>query len=135
VWARAFGDGGEQQGANVSLDTNANVLVTGWLIDDASSKGMDFGTGKIFPPSGLSGEMDYRPDVYILRLSADGMTTRFALRAGDVEAQSALGSTTDAAGNIVVTGFYESELQYDSSPDGTLQQTWGEDIILLKAGP
>lgn len=136
VWAVAFGDGGEQQGGNVSLDAQANVLVTGWLVDDANSQGIDLGDGYLWPPSGLSGAGDYRTDAFLVRLSADAAKTRFSRRMGDVEYQAALGSLTDPAGNIVVVGLNGGTMKYDDSPQGSLTDPFdGVDLFLLAAGP
>jgi hypothetical protein len=134
VWALSFGDGGEQEGDNISLDGQGNLLVTGSLFDDANSKGIDFGDGHVWPPSGLSGEKDYRGDAFLVRLSGDAGETRFSKRMGDRENQFALGSTTDAAGNIVVVGENDSTMKYDNSALGTLMAGFG-DMFVLRAGP
>jgi hypothetical protein len=132
ISVRSFGDSGEQEGASISVDARSNVLVTGWITSDANStsKGIDFGDGFYgprTPPLGM-----YYPDAFVLRLSADLKTTRFAQRFGDSSKQEALGSATDPAGNIVVVGRNEGMFKYLGMP---LDANANANLFVLKAGP
>ncbi|MBK9283932.1 MAG: T9SS type A sorting domain-containing protein [Sphingobacteriaceae bacterium] len=103
VWARAVGGNDVDAGYGITLDGAGNVLVTG----------------------AFNASVDFDPGIGIFNLTSAGSTDAFVLKlnsSGDfVWARSFGGSSsdearsiaTDAANNVVTTGFFELNVDFD----------------------
>lgn len=73
IWAKAFGDVGYQAAVGVGVDMAGNVLVSGNLIDEVTSTGVDFGGGALLGLGDYTGSPGvYADDVFALQLDGAG---------------------------------------------------------------
>jgi hypothetical protein len=96
LWAKSAGDNGDDWGLSVSTDASGNVYVTGYT----NSATITFGT-TILPSAGGNG------DIFIAKYDAAG-TVLWAKRAGGTDNDGGTSVTTDASGNVYVTGRFAS---------------------------
>ena len=119
VWARSFGDIGEQQGQSVSVDQRANIVLSGFLIDNVdTSTGIDFGGG-VYPPS-----TDYYDDMFIVKLTGAG-DHLWSERIGPDYIQRGR-SVSDPEGNVAVAGEFFISATIGKTPEGALLSGWWE---------
>lgn len=114
VWAKSFGDIGDQQGQSVSVDQRADIVLSGFLIDDVdASIGIDFGGG-VYPPS-----PDYYDDMFIVKLTGAG-DHLWSERIGPDYIQKGR-SVSDPAGNVAIAGEFFVSATIGKTPEGALQ--------------
>jgi hypothetical protein len=103
LWAKSFGDGGDQRATSIAADPSGNVLVTGYF-----SGTVDFGGG----PLVCAGSND----VFIAKLNGSTGTHIWSKRFGDVSGQSAQGIAVDASGNALVVGNFSGTVDFGGGP-------------------
>jgi hypothetical protein len=118
TWSKGFGDAQDQIGQSVAVDKDGNALVTGSLAGAA-----DFGGGAL--TSGGNG------DIFVVKLDASG-AHQWSKRFGDAAPQVGQGIAADAAGNALVTGYFNGTVDFGAGP---LTSAGGADIFLAKFGP
>ncbi len=99
VWAKTFGDVTDQVGYGVAADSNGNIALTGF----ANGK-TNFGGGELGSASVTVG------DLFVASFAPDG-THRWSKIFGDINTQVGRDVAVDAAGNVLVTGYFNGTLQ------------------------
>jgi hypothetical protein len=116
VWAKRFGDADyHQAGTGVAIDGWGNVLVAGWF------KGT-LGLGGVERPS--EGESD----AFVAKLSPAG-DVLWRWMARSTHASKALGVAVDGAGNVFMTGSFQSQITIGQT---TYTNAGDNDAFLVK---
>jgi hypothetical protein len=118
LWSKRFGDTASQLAKDVTTDASGNVFITGSINGSA-----DFGGGTL-TSAGLG-------DGYIAKFGPTGAHL-WSKRFGDSLDQFATGIKADAAGNVVVTGYFSGTVDLGGGPLTSLS---GTDIFLAKLSP
>jgi hypothetical protein len=122
VWARSFTGtfGGDAVNA-VAVDPSGDVFVTGVY------KGyVDFGAGQVLSTS-------YTPDIFLAKYAGADGAYRWMRGFGNTSADSGNGVAVDGAGNVAMTGYCQSGVDFGG---GTLNGPAGTPIAFLaKYGP
>ncbi|MCI0452451.1 MAG: T9SS type A sorting domain-containing protein [Candidatus Latescibacteria bacterium] len=116
VWSQRFGAQGDQRLESVAVDGSGNVVLTGYY--DGT---VDFGGGQLVSVAGN--------DIFLAKLSSTGShlwSQRFGNSSNDQWGESV---ATDASGNVIATGHFESTVNFGGS---TLTSAGGDDIYLVK---
>jgi hypothetical protein len=116
-WSQRFGDQDNQLPKSVATDASGNVIVTG---DFAGA--VDFGGGSL--TSAGSG------DIFVAKLNSAGVH-QWSQRFGDQTNQVPQSVTTDANGNVVVTGGFGGTVDFGG---GALTSAGLDDIFVAKFG-
>jgi len=125
-WARGVGGTNLASGSSMAIDALGNVYTTGQFYGTT-----DFnpGTGTFnLTPTGGS-------DIFIFKLDAIGNFV-WARQLGGTSNDEASSITTDAAGNLLITGYFSGTADFDPGA-GTfsLTSTGGLDIFISKLDP
>ena len=118
LWSKAFGDGGSQVAKGVAIDSAGNAVVSG-----ACSGVVNFGGGPL-PCLGNA-------DIFIAKFDPSGAHV-WAQRFGDTTDQAANGIALDTGGNLLLTGFLSTPLDFGC---GLLTPAGGADAFLVKVSP
>jgi hypothetical protein len=118
LWSKRYGDAGNQITRGSAVDPAGNVLITGNYTGT-----LDFGGGPL-PSAGLN-------DVFVVKLSPAGVH-RWSRRYGDASDQIAGGVATDAAGNVIVAGYFWGSMDFGS---GVIPAIDHADVFLAKLDP
>ncbi|MDC0741470.1 SBBP repeat-containing protein [Polyangium mundeleinium] len=102
LWSKRFGNVLYQNGTTTATDSANNVLLTGVF-----QGAMDLGGG----PLTSAGDVD----IYLAKLDANG-NHLWSKRFGDSEAQSAIATATDSAGNVFLTGVVMGLVDFGGGP-------------------
>ena len=102
VWSQRFGDAAQHYAQGVAVDDSANVILTGYFQSD-----VDFGGGV------LTSAGDF--DAYVAKFDAAGNHV-WSQRFGDAGEQYAYGIAADGSGNLAVTGYYRSSVDFGGGP-------------------
>ncbi len=97
LWSKRIGGNGWDWGQNIAADDNGNVYVTGYFQSDTITLGSDTFTN----PDGY--------DIFIAKFDASG-NPLWARRAEGNNNDFGYGITTDASGNVYVSGWFESDV-------------------------
>jgi hypothetical protein len=114
-WAAKFGDAQSQALNAVAVDAAGNIVIAGELFGSA-----DFGGGPL-TSAGIN-------DAFVTKLGPTG-THVWSKRFGDAGLQAALGVAVDAAGDVVVTGYFTGTINCGA---GNLTTAGGADIFACK---
>jgi len=98
-WARSAGSSDTDQAFSIATDAAGNVYITGWFI----SPTIMFGSTTLVNAVSTS----FYGDVFVVKYDSNGNVV-WARRAGGSTADCGSGITVDAAGNILVTGWFNS---------------------------
>src|SRR5262249_33436673 len=115
LWGRRFGDASDQFAQSVTTDPSGNVILTGYFFGT-----VDFGGG----PLASAGSAD----IYVAKFDPNG-NPRWSKRYGNASAQFGNSVTTDASGNILLTGQFFGTVTFGGS---TLFSAGFADIFLAK---
>lgn len=96
VWAESSGNTSNDQGRSVATDINGNIFMTGYFN----------GSTITFGDTTLTSEGN--GDIFIVKYDANG-NVLWAKSAGGTDYDLSNGITTDASGNVLITGSFESE--------------------------
>ena len=130
-WATKMGGTSADVGRKLSMDSDGNVLVTGYYVSNPftlyNADGTAFGTT-------LSKSTGY--DIFIAKYNTSGMA-QWATRISGTGADYGYGISTDSNGNVLVTGNYESNPLTLYNADGTafgttLTNSGGSDVFIAK---
>lgn len=102
IWARRFGDGANQWGYGLAVDSAGDVLLTGTMQGT-----VDFGGGP------LVGQL---PDVYAVKLDGATGDHVWSKRFGDGGEQYGLAAAVDSAGDVVLTGTFFGSIDFGGGP-------------------
>lgn len=118
LWSKRFGDGNFQSANAVAVDASGNVIVTG-----SFSGTIDFGGGALTSAGNF--------DIFVAKFGSDG-THIWSKRFGDWDNQEPYAVAVDAAGNVIITGYFESYVDFGGGP---LECAGAPDIFVAKLGP
>jgi hypothetical protein len=117
IWSKKFGDGANQIGQSVAVDSHGNVALCG------SFEGtLNFGSGEII--SGGS------TDIFLATFDATGKR-RWDKRFGDSTGQECKSVAMDADGNLAITGTFNGWVNFGK---GQLTSAGSVDVFLAKFG-
>jgi hypothetical protein len=117
LWAKSFGDAEIQSTSSVGVDSSGNVYLTGIFRGS-----VNFGGGP------LTAAGQFFVDIYLAKLSSDGNHV-WSKRFGDDNVQNARGLAIDTAGNVLLTGFFQNDVNFGGA---TLTSAGLYDIFLAK---
>lgn len=117
VWSRGFGGPGNEFPAGMAIDATGHVFVTGDVDGTAS---VDFGGGP------LASSAFY--DVFLAKYDSDGVH-QWSRVWGDGNYQECMDVTTDATGNVVITGGFEGSIDFGG---GALNSAGSLDVFVAK---
>jgi hypothetical protein len=120
LWSKRFGGfydqtDGDQRGESVVVDMSGNVIATGCFKGTA-----DFGGGPL-TSAGVQ-------DIFVVKFDAAG-NHLWSKRFGDAAQEAGKGVAVDEAGNVVVTGYFHSTVDFGG---GTLASAGSSDIFVAK---
>lgn len=118
AWSKAFGGLTEQRSEALAVDAEGNVLITGYMAGSTT-----FGGETLTSAGGA--------DLFIVKLDPIGAHVWSRLF-GDGSNQFAQGITTDAAGNVMVVGYFNGVLDFDGS---LLIGSGGDDMFVARLDP
>ncbi len=123
-WAVRAGGTGDDYGSGIAVDAAGNALVTG-------SFGVTAGfatapTPTLLTSAGLE-------DVFVAKFAGGTGTAAWAVQAGGSDDDSGYGVAVDAAGNALVTGYFNGTASFATAPTPTLLTSAGlEDVFVAK---
>ncbi len=115
VWGSGFGDGADQIGYGVAVDTSGNVFITGY-----AKGGINFGGGILESAGGK--------DVFVAKFNAAGEFV-WAKLFGDSQDQAGQAIAVDSAGDVYVTGYVNGSIDFGG---GALTSAGGADAFAVK---
>jgi hypothetical protein len=119
-WAKAFGDGADQMGYGVAADTLGNIVITGYLEGKVDVGGVSLNAGG-----------NGKGDLLVASFASDG-TPNWSKSFGDSDnAQIGRDVAVDAAGNVLVTGYFSGALQIGTTSLSTSGGT-APDVFVAK---
>ncbi len=111
-WAVQLGGGTVDRGKAIATDSFGNVYTTGSFSNNATLSD----TADFDPGSGFNGLVSNGgADIFVSKLSPDGELI-WAVSFGDIEGDRGYGITTDASGNVYVTGLFHGSVDFDPGP-------------------
>jgi hypothetical protein len=123
VWAKKIGGSNFDYGNSIALDVSGNVYITGHF---SSTPDFDPGTGTYTMTS--AGQTD----IFVCKLSNAGNFI-WAKQMGGTSNDQGHDVTTDAAGNVYTTGWYQTTADFDPGASTyTLGSPGGREIFISK---
>jgi hypothetical protein len=114
-WSKRYAGSQEQHPTALAVDTAGAAIITGFYRGS-----LDFGGGPLVS-SGIS-------DVFIAKIDAAGKPV-WSRRAGGTGDDRAVAVATDAAGNVVLAGFFSDTIDFGGGP---LVSAGSSDIFVVK---
>ncbi|MCE3229459.1 MAG: hypothetical protein K0S32_4010 [Bacteroidetes bacterium] len=125
-WVKGIGSTTSDVGNAIATDASGNVFTTGYFTGSA-----DFDPGAATMSLTSSGNND----VFVIKLNASGNFV-WAINIGGTGNDAGNGITTDAAGNVFITGYFNGTVDFNpAAGTNTLVSTGGNDIFILKLDP
>lgn len=100
LWAKRYGDGGNQYAQHVATDPNGNVLVTGHF-----RQTLNFGGNN------LSDVSNFFEDLFIAKLDGNGNHV-WSKRYGDINNEESQSIATDPQGNVLFVGAFQKTIDF-----------------------
>ena len=122
IWAKSAGGSNRDMGYNITTDATGNVLVTGYF----NSSSITFGT------TTLTNAHADSADIFLVKYDPSG-NVLWAKSAGGSASDIGNSVTTDATGNVFVTGYFKSSTITFGTY--TLTNSGDGDIFLVKYDP
>ncbi|MDI1450195.1 SBBP repeat-containing protein [Polyangium sp. 6x1] len=119
-WIRSFGDTFDQDIIDVATDAQGNVIAVGQFVGT-----IDLGGGPLSSPNTVH-------DILVAKYDAQG-NHLWSHRYGANGTDGARGVAVDSAGNIVVTGVFQSTVDFGGGPHVSVTGT--SDVFVLKLSP
>ena len=116
VWSKRFGNQFNDVAGGVTVDPAGNITMVG-----SFDKSISFGEGSDFTSNGES-------DIFVARLAPDGKLV-WARTYGAEREDIAVGVASDAAGNVVVTGWFQGMVDFGKGP---LTSKGNKDVFAIK---
>jgi hypothetical protein len=116
VWSKRFGGTDYDIGHGVAVDGSNDVIATG-----SFRASIEFGGG-VLTAAGAA------HDIYVAKFDATGNHV-WSKSFGDASAQAAYGVAVDGSGNAIVTGFFDSSVNFGG---GVLTSAGGQDVFVAK---
>ena len=121
LWAKQFGAGDDQRAYAVAVDAQGNIAVAGYMGGTAN-----FGGGVLTSAGGW--------DAFVVKLDKDGKHL-WSKVFGDPLDQEALGVAFDAAGNVIVTGYFEGTIGFNGLMPPSYTAVAFQDAFVVKLDP
>jgi len=122
-WAGTYGGSGEDVIRAMHTDLDGNTYSTGYFTDTA-----DFDVSPI--QFNLTSMGFY--DVFIVKNNSEG-NNEWAVSIGGTLFDYGTGITTDTDGNVYITGFFDTPVDFDPGPDEfTIIPLMGGDVFIMK---
>lgn len=118
LWSKGFGDAKDQAGQSIAVDPMGNAVVTGFFNGSV-------GFGPIALTS--AGEQD----IFVVKLDPSGGHL-WSKGFGDAQSQVGQGVAVDAAGNVLVTGYFNGSVDFGG---GLLTSVDAADVFVAKFKP
>ncbi|MDC3980022.1 SBBP repeat-containing protein [Polyangium jinanense] len=116
-WIRSFGDPFDQDIIDIATDAQGNVIVVGQFVGT-----IDLGGGPLTTPNTVH-------DILVAKYDAQGNHV-WSRRFGANGTDGARGVAVDSTGNIVVTGVFQSTVDFGGGPHVSVSGT--SDVFVLK---
>ncbi len=127
IRAQSFGGADFDEGRDIAIDPNDNVITVGYY-----QQTVDFDPG----PGTTNFTAANDDDIFIQKTDSAGNLQWVVAPAGADDDDQASGVTTDASGNIYVTGFFEGTVDFDPSIAVTnLTSNGSRDIFVMALSP
>lgn len=109
IWAKSFGDAGLQRPLSIGADDHGNVTVTGLLLDNAASTGIQFGGG-VLPGLGPydADAGTYKEDIFAFKLDPMGAHV-WSKRWGTIGYEEPKGGGVSPSGYTAITGAFTTD--------------------------
>lgn len=129
IWVKSLGGSYYDEVYSITTDTKSNVYLTGWFKSDT----IVFGCDTLMECTILTRAhgVEYG-DVFIAKYDTYGEPV-WAKRAGGMAKDYGFGITTNAAGDVYLTGIFESN--YSATGQMKLTNARGNDIFISKYNP
>jgi hypothetical protein len=114
-WSQRFGSTLDDIGKDVAVDASGNVVITGTF-----QNSVNFG-GFLLASAGST-------DVFVAKYNSNGVH-QWSQRFGGTSADAGASIATDAASNVIITGFFPTTINFGGS---TLTSAASTDIFLAK---
>jgi len=115
VWSQRFGGTSNEFGSAVTVDAERNVVISGAYTGTAS-----FGGGNLVGAGAL--------DIYLAKYDSSGVH-QWSRGAGGVLSDNGLGVGVDAAGSVIMTGYFQDAVDFGG---GNLFSAGGVEVFLAK---
>jgi gliding motility-associated-like protein len=123
IWARTFGGTGEENGREITVDSQGNSYITGYFNDTVY---FNIDTDSSFINSHGSS------DIFITKLNSYG-TIDWVKGIGGAEWDKAEAITVDLLGNVYVTGYFQDTVDFDPDIGAKDLISYGlENMFVLK---
>ena len=123
AWARSVGGSGNERGYSIAVDDAGNPHVTGFFAGS-----VDFDPGVPVQTLGSLGSVD----VYVLKLDVTG-DFAWVAQMGGGSSERGFSVNVDGDGNVLVTGAFQSTVDFDPGPGlGELTAIGSDDIFVVK---
>ena len=116
LWSKRFGDTGNDRSADIAVDSNGNIVVTGAFVG-----AVDFGGGALTSVSGTN-------DIFVAKYTSAGAHV-WSKSFGSTGDDRGNGVAVDSSGNVVVTGYFTNAVDFGG---GALPNAGLKDIFLAK---
>jgi hypothetical protein len=121
LWAQSAGGSGYDWANAIAVDAQGNAYVTGYFSSSAAAFG------------GLSvSNASAAGDAFVAKLEGSTGTWQWAVRAGGPDAESGAAIAVDAAGNVVVSGVFESSVADFGPISLTNARAGASDVFVAK---
>ncbi len=120
VWAKRFGDNGDQVANGVAIDGSGNVIVVGNGEETLSFGGADLEAGG-------------SQNAFAVKLTKDGAHV-WSATYGDAATQDATAVAADTNGNAYVTGTFFGSISFDGGAT-SLTSLGAQDVFVVKLDP
>jgi len=107
LWGRVFGSAGRDEALGIAVSSGGSVAVTGFYGLGSKESEADFGDGVLLP---CVISVDDGAEGFLARFAADGFT-EVARRFGGTGREQGNAVTFDSAGNMIVTGRMDLDLE------------------------
>ncbi len=118
LWSKTFGGSGNEYATDVAMDSNGDVIVTGYFWDT-----VDFGGGE------LTSAGRYNYDVFVAKYSAADGSHLWSKRFGSTGSERGNGVAVDRSGNVLVTGQFQDTVDFGG---GGLTSAGDYDVFVAK---
>lgn len=126
LWAKRIGSTTLDEANGITIDGAGNLYITGHF-----DQTVDFDPGEgVFNLTTGSG-VKYRPNIFVLKLDADGNFIWAKSMVGDQDS-SAFSITTDSKDNILVTGEFSGTVDFDPGVGSVNLTALRSDVFILK---
>src|SRR5262249_15653532 len=115
LWSQRFGGTGSDNGTDIAVDGNGNVVFTGSFLGT-----VDFGGGPLTTPAAT--------DIFVAKCAGDGPHL-WSQRFGGTGSDNGTDIAVDGNGNVVFTGSFLGTVDFGGGP---LTSAGGTDIFLVK---